>query len=155
MEILQRLTFSIVQGSSNAFEAIELATGLLPENGRGIELVNVRFDFESSPIVLAGSTVDLLLQLTKSVQTAEVFESGNDLIAKWKRYQSATSVVAEGLILDLPVDIPIEKPILVVSPEINIAFDTGQLTAAQTVNGVIEYRSVKVPEVDILRILQA
>lgn len=149
----QYLHFSFTQSGANAFVAEELLTGLLPANGYGMVVDFVEYDLDTADLDGAGEAV-FGLEITKSAETGLLGLGDSDVLLAEGLKMFAVGTANASAAVQFPLRQDVDGELIVVSDVIHMGFDSTNLLSAANVVGRIGYRTVKMKEVDILRILQ-
>jgi len=156
---VQFLSFTATQGAANGFIQATVATGVTPQVGYGLILLGWEWQLAPTSSVSAAATMfNLNVVMTKDTQTAILGETNTNVLSASGLLVFGPAAANVGLgLIQQPVAIDLQKygQILAVTPNLYVSVDSTGLTSALTVEGRIFYESIKLSELEILRILQA
>lgn len=148
--IARYLTISVTQGSGDAFVQGSVSTGIIPEEGRGLQVVGMEVAFNPG-LEAVSADFDVYWSLTRDTKASVAYYSDDDTIL----YDGfCGSLTTSGQIyIPLRHQYPPQDGIFIVEPNIYFQLDSAATGLQLTSHVRVYYSEVQLSEVDILRIL--
>jgi len=149
--LVRYLSGRCTQGSADAFVQASISTGIVAEDGVGLEIVALEFTFNGLIEAIAADS-NIVWSLTRDTQTAVIGLNNTDCII----YDG----IMVGLVTSGMFSSPVRRAysdiqgLFIVEPTIYFQLDSNGTGITNQMDVRIYYKEVALSEVDILRILQ-
>lgn len=147
--IARYLTIVVTQGSADAFVQGSVATGIVPEDGLGLQVVGM--EVVLGPCESVSADFDFQWSLSRDTKTAICTYVDSDSIL-YDGFSGSLTTSGQ-ILIPLGHRYPFVDGIFIVEPTVYFQLDSAATGFAQSAAVRIYYQEVSLSEVDILRVL--
>jgi len=146
------LNFQLAQAALNGFIQADILTNILPKDGEALEIVQIELELTAGIAGNIGADAYVNWSITRDTKTALASLNDDDCIYK-DGFSADFTTSGMAVVQNRWVWTPPEG-LVIVEPTIYAQLSSaGLVSMLLTMDGRIHYRTVKVSEVEILRIL--